>query len=1189
MSIQLTAQQQAAVDSRGGELLVSAAAGSGKTRVLVERLLDRVEQEGLNVDQFLIITFTKAAAAELRGKILQGLNQRLAEKPEDRHLRRQLTLVYRAQISTIHALCTALLREFGHLLDLDPDVRVAEESDAALLRSETLDRVMEEKYESVTPDAPFGQLLDTMSAGRDDKRLKGIVLDIHGRVQAHPDPADWLRRQGAAFDLRDCRDVAQTPWGRQIMTRARNLASYWDNRMLQALNEMMADKELETAYAPSFCDTMDSIEAFLGALDRGWDSARALCEISFPRLKASRKIQDKALQEQVKAVRERCKKRLKGLSGLFFASNDTILEDLEQVRPSVQALLELVQELDGAYAAAKRRRRLVDFHDLEHLTLRLLRDENRASTPTALLLRDRYAEVMVDEYQDTNAVQNAIFDALTQEGRNLFQVGDVKQSIYRFRLADPTIFLQKYHTFRRGEQAKAGMPRTLVLSQNFRSRASVLEGVNFVFDHILSRDFGELDYTEDQRLYPGFPYPDHPDDRVELDVVDLSVLERQEGQPSIPKDLVEAEFVAERVDRLLREGFPVTGEDGGFHPIQPREIAILYRSPGAVMAYLTQALDRRNIPWQTEGAEDYFHTTEVSCALSFLEIIDNPRQDIPLLSVLRAPVYAFSPDRLAALRAGCPQGDLYTCLEQGAKDGDAEAARFLEELTALRLRAADVSCHRLLWQLYDQTGLLALFGAMDGGQRRREHLLALYDWAREFGASGRQGLFDFVTHLRRLERQGGRLPALGRSTGEGVQLMSIHRSKGLEFPVVLLAGLNRTVNRTDERAPVLFHPKLGVGPKGVDPELRVEYPTLARKAVQLKLEEETKAEELRLLYVAMTRAREKLIMTLSMSDAWKELSALLPESGPHPDPQALQEKESVAQWLLLPVLARTDAQALRFGTSSPNPIPASGWDIRLVSGTLPERDRTGQEAPAGPSEEASSPLPLDWLDWRYPWPRLAQMPSKVTATQLKGRVLDEEAAEETRPRYPEPSFPSPRFQQETRGLTAAEKGTVLHSVMELIDLRRADTVEGVRAELDRLVAGQWLTPVQAESVHPEQVARFYASPLGRDAAAAPDLRREFKFSLLAPAERLDLQAPEGERLLLQGVVDCCFTGPEGLTIVDFKTDHLRPEELAEHSRRYVGQLDSYTWAVEQIFGQPVRRRVLWYFRLGRGYELPGKK
>lgn len=1188
MSIQLTEQQQAAVDNRGGELLVSAAAGSGKTRVLVERLLNRVEQEGLDVDQFLIITFTKAAAAELRGKILQGLNQRLAQRPEDKHLRRQLTLVYRAQISTIHALCSALLREFGHLLDLDPDFRVAEEGDAEVLRRETLDRVMEARYETMTPGDVFSRLVDTMSAGRDDSKLKAIALDIHTRVQAHPDPEAWLRRQGEAFDLSGCKDVGQTAWGRQIMGRGRSLAKYWYDRMLQALNAMMDDPALEAAYAPSFCDTMDSIDAFLGALDRGWDSARALSEIEFPRLKTSRKIQDKRLQEEVKTTREQCKRRLKGLSGLFFASNQTLLEDMEAVRPAVEALFQLILELDRAYGEAKGRRRMVDFNDLEHLTLRALVDGERKPTPLALQLRGRYAEVMVDEYQDTNAVQNAIFDALTEEGRTLFQVGDVKQSIYRFRLADPTIFLKKYHTFRQHAQAKEGQPRTVVLSQNFRSRASVLKGVNFVFEHVMSRQFGEMDYTEDQRLNPGFAYPEHPDDRIELDCIDLSQLEQREDSAKIPKDQVEADFVARRVGELLESGFPVTDESGALRPVEARDIAILYRSPGAVMGYLTQALDARNIPWRTEGGDDYFHTTEVSCALSFLEIIDNPRQDVPLLSVLRSPVYAFSPDQLAKLRGDCPQGDLYTCLEQAAERGDPAASAFLADLAALRLRAADTSCHQLLWQLYDQTGLLALFGAMEGGQRRREHLLALYDWARECGGTGRQSLFDFVTWIRRMERQGSRLPSLGKAAGDGVQIMSIHRSKGLEFPVVLLAGLNRPINRTDERAPVLFHPKLGVGPKGVDPKLRVEYPTLARKAVQLKLEEESKAEELRLLYVAMTRAREKLIMTFSMSDAWKELSSLLPESGPRPDPQALQEKDSVAQWLLLPVLARTDAQALRLGSQSPRSISASDWDIRLVAGERPLALSDGvREAKLRPEQAEGEGLDLSLLDWTYPWKALGDMPSKVTATQLKGRTLDQEAAEDTRPPIPAPAFPQPRFQQEERGLTAAERGTVLHTVMELIDLEKADTVTGVQSELERLVRGKWLTQTEADSVEPSMVADFYASPLGREAAAAADLRREFKFSLFAPADRVFPEAPAGENVMLQGVVDCCFTGAAGLTVIDFKTDRLRRSELEEHSQRYRGQLDSYTWAVERIFGRKVVRRVLWYFHLGMGYELPG--
>lgn len=1180
MSIRLTEQQQAVVDNRGGELLVSAAAGSGKTRVLVERLLNRVEQEGLNVDRFLIITFTKAAAAELRGKILQALNQRMAEQPGNRHLRRQVTLVYKAQISTIHAFCTALLREHGHLLELDPDFRVAEEGEAELLRRETLDRLMESRYERMEPGDGFSHLLDTMSAGRDDSRLKQIALDIHERIQSHPDPRRWLEEQEAAFDLTGVREVGETPWGRQIMARGAAMARYWNARMVQSLDEMMGDPELEKAYSPSFCDTMDAIDAFLDALERGWDSAYALCDIAFPRLGTSRKITDKRAQEQVKQTRDQCKRQMKKLSELFFDSSETLLADMETVRPAVRALFALVRSLEESYTEAKRRRRLVDFGDLEHLAVSLLRDGSGVPTALARELQQRYAEVMVDEYQDTNEVQNAIFDALTDEGRTLFQVGDVKQSIYRFRLADPTIFLRKYHSFPRWEQAKSGQGRTIVLSRNFRSRASVLEGVNFVFEHIMSADFGEMDYTEDQRLNPGMDYPPHPDDRVELDCVDLSALEQQERSAKIPKDQVEAEFVADRVKELLEQGFPVTGEDGQLRPVRPGEIAILYRSPGAVMSWLVQALDRRGIPWQTEGAEDFIHTTEVQCVLSLLEVIDNPRQDVPLLSVLRSPLYHFTPDQLAALRRDREEGDLYACLCRRAQEGDEPCRRFLEELDAMRLRSTDIPCHRLLWEIYDTTGLLALFGAMEGGQRRREHLLAFYEYVRSTAGQGRGGLFDFVQWYRRLEEQKGRLPVLGKSGGDGVQIMSIHRSKGLEFPVVVLAGLNRPINRTDERAPVLFHPKLGIGPKGMDPVAQIEYPTLARKAVQLRIESESKAEEQRLLYVAMTRAREKLIMTFASANAWKELGALLPESGPKPDPQALQEKDSVAKWLLLPVLARTDAEALRLGASAPHPIPAGNWDIRLVPGKLPLT--VGEDNRQRP---AVASMDCDLLDWRYPYAALAELPSKITATQLKGRILDREAAEETLQPLPEPDFPVPRFRQPERGLTAAQRGTVLHAVMELIDLRHADTPEGVAGELDRLCAGGWLTESEARSVQPRMVSDFYASPLGKEAMEAADLRREFKFSLLAPAERIFPEAPVGEQVMLQGVVDCCFTGSAGMTVVDFKTDHVSLEELAEHSHRYRTQLDSYAWALEQIFGVRVQRRVLWYFRLGQGYEV----
>ena len=1188
MAVTLTHQQRAAVDNRGGELLVSAAAGSGKTRILVERLLNRVEQEHLDLDRFLVITYTKAAASELRGKILDELNARLAQRPGDPFLRRQKLVIYRAQISTIHSFCTALLREEGYRIQLQADFRVGDDSECALLKERVLSRLLEERYEQLDQAPGFACLVDTLSAGRDDSRLASIVLDIHTRIQSHPDPERWLRDQAAAFDLRQVRDVGHTAWGALLLEDARRQVSYWQRRFVEVLDLLREDPALEKAYSDSFDSTLDSMDDFLSALDRGWDSARALCDIAFPRLGSARKAEDKALQERVKSIREKCKKRMEKLKELFADSSADLLSDMETVRPVVEELLRLVADFDAGYRREKRRRNLVDFSDLEHLSLQLLTGEDGQASPLARQWQERFAEVMVDEYQDTNEVQNAIFRAVSGEGRRLFQVGDVKQSIYRFRLADPTIFLDKYLSFPDAEAAQPGEPRRVVLSYNFRSRASVLEGVNFVFENIMSTSFGELDYTDDQRLYPRLPYPEQPGDQVELDVVDLSALDREKGEAKVSRDAAEAEYVARRVRQLLDSGFPVT-QGEGFRMVQPEDIAILYRSPGAVMGHLTRALDRHRVPWTSDGAGDFFEQTEVAVAIAFLEVVDNPRQDVPLLSVLTCPAWGFSGDDLAHLRARCPEGDLYQCLEQGAERGEEKCLRFLDRLSALRARAADLPGHQLLWQIYEAADLLAIYGAMEGGQARQDNLRLLHDYARRFEQNGHQGVFGLVSQLRRLRQSGQSLPGPGRPAGGGVRIMSIHKSKGLEFPVVLVAGLNRSFNRTDQRAPVLFHPKLGVGPCGLDTQLQVEYPTLARRAVALQLEREMKAEEMRLLYVAMTRAREKLILVCASANWARQCAKLAPDAGPRPDPEALNTLSTVGEWLLLPVLSRPDAADLRAsaGVSCPLLLPGDHWEIRLVPAEKPGRLARREEGQAGAGHRLTAEERAR-LEWKYPYAALADIPSKATATQLKGRELDQEAAEGTDARdlLQRPmEFPRPRFDQAQRGLTPSEVGTAVHTVMQLIRLEKADTPEGVAEEIARLEAQQSLSPEAARAVQSEPIAAFFRSPLGREAAAAPDLRREFKFSLLISAAQLDPALPREEQVLLQGVIDCCFTGAAGLTVVDFKTDRVRPGEERAHSERYRSQIQAYSEALGRITGAPVERRVLWYFATGTGVEL----
>lgn len=1188
MAFSLTEEQQAAVDNRGGGLLVSAAAGSGKTRVLVERLLDRVE-EGADVDRFLVITYTKAAAAELRGRIVEELSDRLALRPTDSHLRRQATLVYKAGISTVHAFCAQLLRECGHLLDIDPDFRLCDEGEAGILMLRALNDVLDERYESMDPEGDFAQLVDTMSAGRDDQRLVQIVLDIRGRVQAHPNPAAWLAEQERTFALEGVTDPVQTPWGELLLSDAAGQAAYWRRRMEEARDLCERDADLLANYGDSVAQTAQALQQFEEAAGRGWDEARDLLPIPFPTVGRKKMVDDLAAVERVKAIRTACKKRLEKLGDWFADSGDDLLADLRTVYPAMRGLFALVKDFEAAYAAEKARRGLLDFSDLEHMAVKLLVGEDGQPTELARQWSGRYDEIMVDEYQDTNEVQNAIFSALSKDGTNLFMVGDVKQSIYRFRLADPTIFLSKYRTFKPYTQAGEGEERRVILSRNFRSRPEVLEGSNYLFRAIMSVPFGEMEYSDDQALYPGAPFQPDPAYCVELDALDGDI-DGEEGAEKVSRDLVEARFAARRIRELLDGSFPVSDGQGGTRPVRPSDIVILLRSPNTVLRHYARALGERDILWEAEGGGDFFGSTEISVALSLLQIVDNPRQDVALISVLRSPVYGFSADRLAQIRAASPDTDFYAAL--AADDGE-DSRAFLAELDDLRFGSGDMSSHQLLWHIYDRTNLLGIFGTMGEGETRQGNLLALAELARQFEGAGHKGLFRFLTYLTRLRENGAKLapPTAGRTSG-GVRIMSIHKSKGLEFPVVLLCGLARRLNREDMSRPILFHPKLGVGPKGLDVGRGIEYPTLARMAVARQLEREMMAEELRLLYVAMTRAKEKLILSVALTGGGRDLEKLAGDSGYPVDPQVLLGCQSVGQWVLLAALCRPDGGALRRAAGQEVAVPTAPfgpeWDIRFVDGApLAQTPPHRWTAPAQTTEQETGDgeALAHRLRWTYPHQEEVAIPSKLTATQLKGRALDEEAAEEA-PRSARPlSFGRPRFAAEEMGLTAAQQGTALHQVLQYIDFEKAETVEGVQAEIARLVEGQYITPQQGEAVDPAPIAAFFQSDLGQELLSSVSLRREFKFSILEPASRYYPQAGEGEQVLFQGVVDCYYETLEGITVVDFKTDRVTKRSMAERAEHYRPQLEAYSRALEEITGKKVIRRVLWFFALNQSVDL----
>ena len=1186
MGFPLTEEQRRAVTERGGALLVSAAAGSGKTRVLVERLLDRVERGG-DIDRFLVITYTRAAAAELRARIADELAARLADRPEDRHLRRQTVLVYRAPISTIHAFCADLLRECGHLLDLEPDFRLCDEQEGGVLRLRVLNEVLEERYEDLDPESDFAQLVDTLSAGRDDGVLMQIVLDMYDKVQSHPDPRGWLAEQLRAYDLDGTADAADTPWGALLLADAAEQARYWRGRMAQCLALTDAEEGLSQNYGPTVSATLEGLDRFLTAAEQGWDAAAAALPIPFPTA-GRKKMEATPEADRVKSVRKTCKDRMDKLSDRFADGSAALLGDLRAVTPAVRGLFALVDDFSAAFAREKDRRGLLDFSDLEHDAVALLTGPGGAPTDLAREWSGRFEEIMVDEYQDTNQVQNAIFTALSREGRNLFLVGDVKQSIYRFRLADPTIFLEKYRTFRPAGQAGEGEPRKLLLSRNFRSRAEILDAVNDVFSAVMSRRFGEMEYTEQERLYPGADDPPAAEPCVELAVLDVQGAPdgEEDAGPRTDRNLLEARWAARRIRELLDGALPVGQRES--RPLRPDDVAILLRSPGPVLHHYVRALNEQGIPWQAEGDRDFFAATEVNVALSLLRVVDNPRQDVALISVLRSPVYAFSADRLAQLRAGSG-GDFYAAVEAAAGRGEADCREFLDELARLRLRAGDRAAHELIWDLYDRTGLLALYGAMPGGEERRANLITLYELARSSEEGGHKGLFGFLTWLDRLREAGGRVAApAARETG-GVRLMSVHKSKGLEFPVVFLCGLSRRLNREDLNKPVLFHPVLGVGPRWLDRERMIQSPTLARRGVSVQLLREMMAEELRLLYVAMTRAREKLVMTCALTDGRRALERLWEDAGFPVDPQALLSRDTVGQWLLLAAQCRPEAAALRPG-GCPSPVPAekygAPWRVTVEDSAPLEQPARCEVALVQPVRGAEVTGLAERLGWRYPYAVCTDIPSKLTATQLKGRELDQEAAEETpRPARTGRPLRRPRFAGEEGGLTPAERGVAQHLAMQYLDFGAAGSREELEGEVARLVDRELLTPAQGAAVEADRLLAFFRSPLGERVRRGDGVHREFKFSLLAPARRYYPGCPEGEEVLLQGVVDCWLEEPEGIVLLDFKTDRVTEATVAARAEEYRPQLEAYRYALERITGRKVVRRVLWFFRLDRGVEL----
>lgn len=1165
MAEKWTPQQREAVHNRGGKLLVSAAAGSGKTKVLVDRLMVYLldPADPANLDEFLIITYTKAAASELRGKIAAKLTEKIAADPQNRHLQKQMQRLYLTKISTVHGFCSDILREYAYRLNIPADFRVADENECRELRDNTMDALLDQAYQSIGSNGDFRAFADTQGLGRDDRLVPEIIEKVYDSARCHLDPQAWLHSALDAAQEEDALDASQTVWGSFLME---DLFAYLDCQI--GAFQQCKKAAQEYPEMANVCLTLDNaisqFEILRTAED--WDTIFRNHEIEYKRLTFPRKNPDLELTERIRAVWNGCKATLGRKLQSFTNSSESVLTDHKQAAAATRGLIALVEQFEKDYTAMKRSRRCLDFSDLEQKTLDLLLGKDRSgSTVAAKEIAGRFREIMVDEYQDSNGVQDAIFSALTERKQNGFLVGDVKQSIYQFRLADPGIFLEKYNQYVSAEKAEAGQGRKVLLSHNFRSGPEIMEAVNDVFSACMRPTVGGLFYGEGEALREWIPRDPLPDPAVELCTIDV----REETYPE------EAAFVADKIYDMLQSGTLIR-QDGQLRPVRPEDIVILLRSPGSAASYFQTALESRGIRCASGNGTELLKTQEVATVRTFLQTILNPRQDIPLISTLASPIFGFTADDLASIRARNKGGCFYDALLGDERE---KTVQFLLTLSQLRTEVRMNTLTGLLEKCFSLTRWDSIYGSMPGGDAKAANLQVFYQLAVEFEKGSLRDLAQFLDHLEALEGRG--LPGAGNSSAGCVTIMSIHKSKGLEFPVVFLCNLSRKFNRENLRAQILCDKTLGLGLSVVDREKRIRYPSVAKKAIAVKAEAESLSEEMRVLYVAMTRARDRLIMTY----ASRKLADVLKNTAMRMDLDhgelLCRDALCMGDWVLLAALKRMEAGELHAlgGRPQQTSLNQYPWQIRVCEAPINAYETKQELLPEEKLPESVTDHLKRQLSFSYSYEAATTAPSKQTATGRKGRHKDAEAEENTdAPSKLSRVWRKPAFAQAQREGIAF--GKAIHTAMQYIRYENCGSKAAVAQEINRLVAQGFLSQEQGLMVDCDRIAALFGTEIGRKLCNGIPCLREFKFSILDDGKQYN-DSLAGEQVLLQGVVDCAVLEEDGITVLDFKTDKVTDKTLDEIVSVYRPQVETYAEALSRIYEMPVKAKYLYFFRLDR--------
>ena len=1233
--VKWTEEQLQAIHEKGSNILVAAAAGSGKTAVLVERIINKIINEQIDIDRLLVVTFTNAAAAEMRERILEAIYKKLEENPENENLQRQITLLNKASICTIDSFCLDVVRNhFYELENISPNFRIADTTEMELLKQEVLEDIFEEKYEN--QDEDFAQLINTYTSYRDDTPLKELILKIYTFIQSNPFPNKWLDEKIEMFNIQDLeQDFSKHPWGEILLKEVKEELVDDINTLKEQEQNLVKNPELEK-YSQTISDDIDKLEMLKADLD-SWNKAYTIYNnltfATWPRQKIDSEIKD-----QAKLVRDDIKKKLsKKLNKIFIYDSKDANQDISDMYPVLVKLKNLIFIFEEEFTKRKRNKNIVDFHDIEHLALEILirqTDGKAEPTEVAKSYREKFLEIAIDEYQDSNMVQEYILTAISN-GNNIFMVGDVKQSIYKFRQAVPELFLSKYKSYKLKKQKEDNDSLKIQLFKNFRSRENVLDFTNLIFQDIMSENLGEIDYTEEEYLNLGANYENSTQKlETEINIIDLKEKEENptngttmgtqetEGDEDVGETVeervediqVEARFVANKIKSLIESHFQVFDKKtGGYRDIKYKDIVILLRSTKTNAPIFEEEIMNLGMPVFSESSQEYLDSIEIQTIMSLLKIIDNPIQDIPLVTVLRSHIGNFTDDELVEIRLADKYDNFYTAMQKAKINVDDKLKlkidTFLNNLEKWRKEKEYLALDEFIWKLYSDTHYYTYVGLMPNGDLRQANLKMLFERAKQYETASFKGLYNFIQFIEKLHIGSNDLGA-AKLIGENddvIRIMSIHKSKGLEFPIVFLSATGKQFNLMDLNQNILLHQELGIGVKYIDYERQVQYDTLTKEAIRNKILTETLSEEMRILYVALTRAKEKLYITGLKKDYEKEIENMQKQVGRYHKTNnkinyiLVKKYKKYLDWILLVYLYEKE--------NNKDTYKLNVWSKQelLKSFAKPEEEIINiKEQIESKKIEKTTIKELDSiLKYNYTYQLATTIPTMTSVTKIKQMQNENDnidskkeskikaeseikllakTEEQTENSL---TFAKPEFLREDKNeeITPAQKGTLVHMCMQRLNEKKTYTIEDIKILIEDLVKKEIITENEAKSINPYKVFEFTKSAIWESLKTAKKVYKEKPFFINISAKEIYKEDLE-EEILVQGIIDLYYiTQKDEIVLVDYKTDYVEQGKETELINKYITQLELYKQALEESLQKKVDKVYIYSVYLGKEIEI----